>query len=183
MALFIGSFNPPTKAHLKIALEIRKYLDKIIMIPVNNHDKHLISIKDRINMLAFYQKKYSFIKVDDIMKNYSYFNYHILDLLCQKYNDYNIVIGSDILKKLNAFENSEYILNKYHFYVVTRNGDDVKKIINNDYLDYNDKFKIIDMNFDCSSTIARETIKNKGNLNKILDKDVISYIRNNHLYF
>lgn len=182
MALFIGSFNPPTLAHLNIALKLKKEFNKVIFVPVNSKSKRLINFKDRLNMLLIYKRKYVFFDVDDIMKNYSYFDYRILDILKNKYQDNKVIIGSDLLKKITLFDNYEYLLKNYYFYVISR-GEDVSKIIIKDFDKYKDHFNIIDFNLNISSTMARNMIKNKEDLKDILDIDVISYIRNNHLYF
>ena len=116
MALFIGSFNPPTLAHLNIALSLKKCFHKIIFIPVNSKSKELVNYKHRVNMLSIYKKKYSFIEIDEIMKNYSYFDYRILDILNKKYHDNNVIIGGDLLKNLKYFDNYEYLLENYIFY-------------------------------------------------------------------
>ena len=182
MALFIGSFNPPTLAHLEISLNLKNNFNKIIFVPVNSKNKKLINFRDRLNMLLIYKRKYSFIEVDDIMLNYSYFDYRILDILNKKYRDNTIIIGSDLLKNIKLFDNNEYLLKKYNFYVISR-GDDVLKIIKKDYNRFQNSFKIIDININISSTMARNMIKNNEDLTKILDDDIVSYIRNNHLYF
>ena len=132
MALFIGSFNPPTLAHLNIALSLKKCFHKIIFIPVNSKSKELVNYKHRVNMLSIYKKKYSFIEIDEIMKNYSYFDYRILDILNKKYHDNNVIIGGDLLKNLKYFDNYEYLLENYMFYVIKR-GEDIDEIIKSDY--------------------------------------------------
>ena len=182
MALFIGSFNPPTLAHLEISLNLKNNFNKIIFVPVNSKNKKLINFRDRLNMLLIYKRKYSFIEADDIMLNYSYFDYRILDILNKKYHDNTIIIGSDLLKNIKLFDNNEYLLKKYIFYVISR-GDDVLNIIKKDYNRFQNSFKIIDININISSTMARNMIKNNEDLTKILDDDIVSYIRNNHLYF
>lgn len=181
MALFIGSFNPPTLAHLTIALSLKNDFNKIIFIPVNSKYKKLIDFRHRVNMLKIYKRKYSFIDVDDIMLNYSYFDYRILDLLKEKYHDNIIIVGSDLFKKIKFFDNYEYLLNNYLFYVILRDNDTCDII--NDYLKYQDRIKLVNLKIDISSTQARYMLENKGNLLEILDSDVISYIKDNHLYF
>ena len=58
IGIYVGSFNPPHKGHIKIVNHlIKNYLDKIIIIPTGNYwDKlDLVSINDRINMLRLYE--------------------------------------------------------------------------------------------------------------------------------
>ena len=42
------------------------------------------------------------------MKNYSYLNYRIIDLLKKEYGDIGIIVGSDLLDKLDTFDNYDY---------------------------------------------------------------------------
>ena len=39
IGLFVGSFNPPTLAHLDICLKLKNEFNKIIFIPVNTNNK------------------------------------------------------------------------------------------------------------------------------------------------
>ena len=182
IGLFIGSFNPPTLAHLNICLKLENEFSKIIFIPVNTKDKNLVSILHRINMLKIYKKKYHFLDVDNIMYNYSYFDYRILDLLNMKYRDIKIIIGSDILDKLYKFDNKKYLLENFN-YVVIKRDNDVENIINSKYKKYKNHFEICDFESQISSTKVRELIKNNKSTKNIIDKDINDYIINNNLYF
>ena len=70
IGLFVGSFNPPTKAHLEICEVLKKYFSKIVLVPVNSKNKRLIDINERIYMLNIYKDKNDFLEVNSIMKNY-----------------------------------------------------------------------------------------------------------------
>ncbi len=181
VGLFIGSFNPPTLAHLKICLELKNKFSKIIFIPVNSKNKDLLSMYHRINMLNIYKRKYPFLEVDNIMKSYSYFDYRILDLLKKKYHEIKIIIGDDILLQFDKFDNRDYLLNNYNFVVVKRDTDKDNLIIDK-YHKYNDHFEIYDYCSNISSTMARNLIKNNNDTKNILDEEIKNYIRNNHLY-
>ena len=181
IGLFIGSFNPPTKAHIEICEKLEKEFKKIVLVPVNSKDKYLVSIRDRVNMLTILTRKYNYIEVTDIMKNYSYLNYRIIDLLKSIYGNISIIIGSDLLDKLDTFENYEYLLNNYKFYVLTRENN-TNKIINKKYFNYKDKFKVIEFNSNISSTMARCHIEKNLDTKNILDSDVLNYIKEHNLY-
>ena len=182
IGLFIGSFNPPTCAHLMVCLKLKDKFSNIIFIPVNTKNKNLISMYHRVNMLKIYTNKYRFLKIDNIMDNYSYFDYRILDLLKAKYKNIKIIIGSDILYNLDKFNNYEYLLKKYNYIVIER-GDNINNIIDLKYYDYRDHFEILDFNSDVSSTKARNLIKNHEDTKDILDSEIDFYIRKNNLYF
>ena len=181
IGIFIGSFNPPTLAHLEICKKLKKEFNKIIIVPVNSRDKHLASFKDRVNMLNILTREYNYIEINDIMNNYSYLNYRIIDLLKEEYGSISIIIGSDLLDKIDSFDNYEYLLNHYSFYVLTRDND-VNELISKKYFKYKDKFKIIEFNSNISSTMARCHINNNLDTKNILDRDVFNYIKEHNLY-
>ena len=180
--LFVGSFNPITKAHIEICLKLKDRFKKIVLVPVSSKDKELIDINSRINMLTILKNKYNFLEIDDVMKKYSYLNYRIIDLLKNKYGDINIIMGSDLLEKLEYFENYEYLLDNYQFTIISRNNIDVEKLIMNKYSNYQDKFKIIDYQSNISSTLVKEKIRNREDVSDLLDIDILDYIKKNDLY-
>lgn len=182
IGIFIGSFNPPTKAHIEICLKLKKIFPKIVLVPVNSNDKRLISINKRIDMLSILKNKYSFLEICTIMKKYANLNYRIIDLLSKEYGEINLIMGSDLLEKFDSFDNYELLLEKYHFTIITRNEIDIEKVIHDKYLKYHDKFKIIDYKSNISSSLVKKYLYEKKNVKSLLDKDILNYIQDNHLY-
>lgn len=183
VGIFIGSFNPPTLAHLEIALKLKNRYEKVVFVPVNTRYKHLLSMEDRVNMLRIYGIKYPFIEISNIMEKYSYLNYRIVDILKRDYSNIELIIGADLLDDLVNFDNYIYLLENYHFLVVTRNKIDTKKIIKDMYFKYQDKFTILNYSSGISSSMAREYLREKKSVATILDKDIYMYIKNKGIYF
>ena len=183
IGIFIGSFNPPTLAHLEIALLLQKELKKIVFVPVNSKEKKLVSLEKRIEMLLLLKRKYSFLEVDNIMKDYSYLNYRIINLLRKKYGEITLIIGSDLLESLDKYDNYQYLLENYTFLVIPRSNQSVEKMIHEKFLDYQKKFKIINYKSDISSSKVRELIKLKKDYKELLDKDVYLYLKTHQIYF
>lgn len=182
VGVFIGSFNPPTQAHLDICLKLENNFSKIVLVPVNSNNKNLININDRINMLNILKNKYSFLEISDIMRKYSYVNYRIIDLLNKEYNSINIIMGSDLLEKFDTFDNYDYLLNNYNFTIIPRENINVNKIINDKYKNYQNKFRVTDYKSNISSTIVKEYLKENKDLSNMIDKDIYCYIKENDLY-
>ena len=173
----MGSFNPPHKGHIKVVnyLLEKKIVDKILIVPTLNYwDKNdLIDIKDRINMLSFFANENIIIdqKHNDCIYTY--------DLLKEVQKDYPndsliVIIGADNVINLDKWKNYEKLI-KYPFIVMYRNNIDIKK-----YLDkMNGNFTILNdyPYVDISSTEIRNNLKNK-----YLDKRVLNYIKEHHLY-
>ena len=182
IGLFIGSFNPPTMAHVNICLKLKNNFEKIVLVPVNSKDKELISMKNRIDMLNILKNKYPFLEISNIMKDYSYLNYRIIDLLKKEYGDLNIIMGSDLLEKLDSFDNYRYLLDNYSFTIVPRGNTNIYKLINDKYSNYQKKISVLDYQSDISSTEARELLHSNKDLSNILDNDICQYIKENDLY-
>ena len=80
VGLFVGSFNPITKAHINIARHLinKKIVNKVILLPVVNNGKDLVSLDNRINLINLVIDNKHLI-VSDIMNNYSKFNYKVIN--------------------------------------------------------------------------------------------------------
>ena len=80
LGVFVGSFNPVHKGHIKIVNYIleKNYVDKVLIIPTGNYwDKNdIIDIKHRINMLKYYETDK--IKIDNTLNDIQY-TYQIIN--------------------------------------------------------------------------------------------------------
>ena len=104
LGIFVGSFNPVHKGHVKIVNYIldNKYVDKVLIIPTGNYwnKTDLINIKDRINMLKCYESEKIIIEQD--INNLKY-TYEIMNALKNRYKDDELylVLGADNIIKFN----------------------------------------------------------------------------------
>lgn len=186
LGVFIGSFNPVHKGHIKIANHLLKkdYIDKLLIIPTQNYwnKNNLINIQDRINMLKIFENKKIIINTKD---NNIKYTYNLLKKLEKEYqkDELYLIIGADNILRFKEWKNYKKIL-KYNIIIVNRN-----KININIYLDKlgkKDKYIIVNdlKNIDISSSLIRKLIKenNLEKLQKIIDKKVLAYIKNKNLY-
>ncbi|MCI9084383.1 MAG: nicotinate (nicotinamide) nucleotide adenylyltransferase [Bacilli bacterium] len=177
IGIYGGAFNPPHLSHIKIVKELlnKKYLDKIIIVPVGNYYQkdELINFKDRYNMLKLIFKDKNIIISDFENQNKIIYTYQTLDYFQNKYKDDQIyfITGADNIKQITSWKKYEYILDNYKILGIPRNKKTPKK----DNIIYaNITVKPI------SSTEIRKTEKDK--LSKYLDKKIINYIQKKHLY-
>ena len=188
IGIFVGSFNPPTKAHFeigKIVLE-KKIVAKVVYIPCDNLEKNdLINIEERVNLLKEMVNNNKDMIIDDFKLKDKQRNFTYKDIYSIK-NKYlkkiYIIIGSDTLNSLSEWENWKNLLQDFNFIVINRLNNNDLDIISNQYNEYKDKFIIVDYNNNISSTKVRKMIKNKENLENVLENNVIRYIKNNNLY-
>lgn len=199
IALYGGSFNPPTIAHALIAADILNKFDNIDEVWLepcgdNRPDKNVIvPAKMRYEMCQLVIEdilpKNLPVKVDNYeLENKKYFpTYYLLTELQEKYPDcqFIFILGLDILDDICNWEEYQKLLEEFEFIIETR-GD--YKVEDAKYLPK--KFQVIPFNFPVSSTLIREKIKENKNKSKPLNygvngltsPKVIDYIIKNKLY-
>ena len=182
IAVYVGSFNPVHKGHIKVVKKILKeYVDKVIIVPTMSYwnKNNLISISDRINMLKLYETKD--IVIDTKNNNYEV-TYQVLRNIQKEYKNDKIylVIGDDLLRDFDKWKNISEIL-KYNIIVIKRNNID--ESIYKKYEKYNFIVTNKISSKEISSTIVRSMIVN-GNKDvlKYIDLKVYDYIKRNNLY-
>lgn len=182
IAVYVGSFNPVHKGHIKVAkMVLKEYVDKVIIVPTMSYwnKNNLISIKDRINMLKLYKTKD--IVIDTKNNNYE-FTYQVLKNIQNEYKNDKIylVIGDDLLKDFEKWKNVSEIL-KYNIIVIKRN--DIDESIYKKYEKYNFIVTNKILSKEISSTIVRNMILNNSkDVLKYIDLKVYDYIKRNNLY-
>lgn len=185
IGLFVGSFNPITNSHLEIALDLlkEKTLNDIYFLSVNSSKNNLISLEDRQNLINLVKKEHKSLFSIDILHytKSGFFNHDILEKINKDISITHLIMGSDLFFKLKTFKNYENILKNYFFIIINRNEDDVLEEIKKNYFSFKDKFIIVSKIYPYSSTMARDNL-NQENINFILNKEVLAYINENHLY-
>lgn len=183
IGVYVGSFNPVHKGHIKVVKKVLKeYVDKVLIVPTLSYwDKNnLISITDRINMLKLYETKNILI---DTKNNKCKFTYQVLRNIKQEYKDSKIylIIGDDLLEYFDKWKNVDEILNNYNLIVIMRNNID--ESIYQKYKNYNLIVTNKISKNEISSTIVRSMVSNNNDkVLKYIDPKVYDYIKRNNLY-
>ena len=194
--VFFGTFNPVTKAHIKIASFVSNFFNnsKIIFVPVSDYysknslntpfikrvDMLKLAIKNNKNFIIETIEEEYFLKEHRQLKSYE-----TLNLLKLKYKDQlSFLIGTDNYFDLPNWYNVDNLLKKFKVIVYPR----IKNFIKEDmplYQKYKDDFIFIDCKeiFDISSSKARESINKDLDYDLLLDKEVKDYIIKNNLKF
>ena len=177
--VFGGSFNPPTKAH-KLILDKLFLLfkpDNIIIVPVgdNYQKKGLIDYTHRLEMVKLLDSR---VIVSTLENNDVYLGtYDLLKKLSEDYDDLYYVIGSDNLMKLDTWIDYKNLLKDFKFIVFNRYSVPLEDVILEKYPEFKDRFLIIQIDYDISSSKFRET--KDANL---IPSEVYDYIIENKLY-
>ncbi len=192
IGIFGGSYNPPHKMHLNIALELlnKKYVDKIIFIPTGSKYKYktnLVSDEKRLEMLRIMIKNDKRFEISDYeLKDEVVYTCETLAHFKETYPNDEIffICGADNLSYMDEWKNGLEILNNYKILVIDRKTNDLESILNK-FNEYRKNIIVAPIEArDVSSTEIRLLVKNKKyeELEKYLDKDITQYIKENKLY-
>ena len=178
LGVYMGSFNPPHKGHIKVANYLLKnnIIDKILIVPTLNYwnKNDLVDLHHRINMLKFYENDN--IKID--IKNNKYiYTYELVKVIEKEYpnDEIYLIIGADNIIDFNKWKNYQELL-KNKIIVMNRDNIDInlylKKLGNNNFIVIKD-YPFIKI----SSSDLRNNLDSK-----YIDKEVLNYINKYHLY-
>lgn len=182
IGFFGGSFNPPTIAHSKIVeTAIKEFgLDKLVIIPMGDkyEKSELISFSLRYEMLKETFKYNSKIEISNMQENqikrvFAIDSFKNINKIYNETDNY-FIMGLDNYSNICNWRNSKELLENYKYIVFKRNDIDIPK--------YRKNVNFYNISCNISSTEARDIIKNNGNLDNILNKETIEFIRQNNLY-
>lgn len=185
-----GSFNPPHKMHLDIAMELinKQYVDKVVFVPTGSkyeYKNNLLPDKNRLEMLQILVNKCDNLSVSDYeLKSEVVYTYQTLKYFkVENPNDeIYFICGTDNLSYMDKWMNSEEILSNYKILVIKRRGENINELLEK-FKKYKENIIVADIEQrDISSTEIRDKLKNKENVLDLLGNDVYEYIINNKLY-
>ncbi len=189
IGLYFGTFNPIHIGHLIIANHMveNSDLDEIWMVVTpHNPFKKKSSLLDnyhRLEMVHLATKDYDKIKPSDIEFNLPQPNYTINTLvhISEKHPSYNfnLIMGEDNLKSFHKWKNYEAILDDYSVYVYPRISEG---IIENQFKDHSKIHRVDAPIVQVSSTMVRNSIKEKKNIQPLLSKKVWKYVDEMNFY-
>ena len=127
IGIFGGTFNPPHKMHLKIALLLieKNYVDKVIFVPTGNkYDrKDLNNEIDRLNMVNLMIKDYKSLESSDYeLGKERVYTYQTLNYFKELYKNDEIyfICGVDNINNFETWKNYKYILDNFKVLVIAR---------------------------------------------------------------
>lgn len=198
VAVYGGSFNPPTIAHKKISKDILSIedVDKFIYLPVGDkYEKpELIESFHRLNMLNIIidELKEEGLNVEgsdlEVKSKKLLYTIDSLRELKKIHKDKEIafVMGTDNLIDFENWEKPLQLLEEFYFIIIERENQSVEKILEDfQFLkNYANKFIVLKKTSyqAVSSTFIRENINNLTIVKDYIDKEVLEYIEKNNLY-
>ena len=189
IGLYFGTFNPIHIGHLIIANHMVEHsdLDEIWMV-VTPHNpfkkkKSLLDNHHRFEMVYRATENYSKIKPSNIefklpQPNYTVYTLaHISDVYPNK--EFSLIMGEDNLKSLHKWKNYETILEHHHIYVYPRVSEGKTET----QFDKHPKIHTVAAPIvQISSTMIRNGIKDKKNIQPLLSNEVWEYVDEMNFY-
>lgn len=143
--VFVGAFNPPTKAHIELANEVREYLqfDSVIFVPskmdyirFDQKKDFVFSDEDRLRFLKTIAKHHKWMRVSsyELRRKRQPKTWNTLNTLeRQTGNELKLLVGSDKIKELETnWRYVEEICKKYGIVAMARKSDNLEEIIRKD---------------------------------------------------
>ena len=185
IAVFGGSFNPPTIAHIDLAKQIlqkTENIEKVIFVPVSTkyNKSGLAPDEERFNMLKTICDTEKGLEVSSIELDSSRQLYTIetLEKLQEQNPNYAIyfVLGTDNLKELETWHTAGKLLENFKVIVLERDNDSMENIIeNNNFLkEHKNSFIKLERieRIELSASYIREKLKNGESISDLVPKEI-----------
>lgn len=193
IGFFGGCFNPPTNAHINLAIKALKEckLDKVIFVPVGDFykKKDLVSGTHRYNMLKIACTGLKNIEVSDLEINIkqNLCATDAFELIARNYPNTDIffIMGADNFIDMANWKNPDELVKKYKYIVLDRGSIEIERYAEKDLKMNNDNLFIIENEGyrSCSSSKFRKNFREEKKYDKeIISDEVLDYIIENNLF-
>ena len=185
IAVFGGSFNPPTVAHINLAkqvLEEMNEIEKVIFVPVSTkyNKKGLAPDEVRLNMLKRICNSQENLEVSDLelKSERQLYTIETLRIIQEQKPEKEIyfLIGTDNLQELETWYKPDELLKNFKIIVLDRGEDNTEDIIEkSEFLKkYKSSFiKLKNMKkMNISSTYIREQLKLGNNVQDLVPEEI-----------
>ena len=154
VAIYGGSFDPPHLGHYNLVLKAIQDLeiDKLIVLPNFQNpwkEKTKFSPQKRFSLLQKLFSKFPKVEISsfEIDNGYPTKTIESVQYFSKLYSKIYLIIGADNLAKLELWDDYQEIITKVEFVVAKRGNIKIDK-----------KYKIIDIDFEISSTDLRKSL-------------------------
>ncbi len=185
IGLYFGSFNPIHIGHLIIGSFVSNFTDLeqvwFVVSPQNplKRSSSLLNEYDRLYLVQKAVENNHKFRASDIEFKLPRPSYtaDTLTYISEKYPEHNfyLIIGSDSLKNIHKWKNSEFLLSNYSFYVYQRPGFEVEETKGNINVL---KAPLLEI----SSTEIRNMIKSGNSVKYLMPEKVLEEIEKNGYY-
>lgn len=183
IGFFGGSFNPPTLAHFEIVKNAMSEfnLDKVVIVPMGDkyQKKDLISFEHRFNMLEKMFQSEDRVEISRMQANQEKISYAVdsFKMIDEKYqhDERFFIMGLDNFSQMKTWKNGKELILNRKFIVFERKNYSKENINSNNV-------RFIHANNNTSSSLVRQRIKVKEQVDNLVLPEVASYIHQEGLY-
>jgi len=189
IGLYFGSFNPPHKGHVQIALQCieESKLDEVwfIVSPQNpfKQTQELAHESDRLAMVKLASKPHAQLVASDIEFSLPRpsFTCDTLRKLTQQFtHEFYLIIGGDNWQNFHRWKEYLWILQNFRVLIYRRpESSDNNEITQEDRASIH---FISGQQLVVSATAVRNSIRNGENVDELIDDSVKNYIQEHRLY-
>jgi nicotinate-nucleotide adenylyltransferase len=187
IGLYFGSFNPIHIGHMAIANYMVEYTDIdqvwFVVSPHNplKNKSSLLNNYDRLELVRRAiddDERFKHCDIEFSLPQPSY-TVDTLTYLKEKYpnQDFELIMGSDNLKSIHKWKNSDFLLENYSLLVYPRPNIDVKQWIGHPRIRLTDS-----PSFDISASFIRKGIKDGKNLSHFVPEKAWKYMEASGFY-
>lgn len=191
IAVYGGSFNPPTIAHINLAQQIVSlpYVSKLMIVPVGDRytKSTLIPGYHRYNMLKQVENEKIVISDIELTSNKLLYTIDTLKLIKEKIKEeVFFVLGTDNLRDITNWKEYKTLLKEYKFLVINRDNDTLEQVLEDIKELKSYKSKFVPFKYSradgISSTMLRKKIRAGISINEFTIEKIQQYIKENNLY-
>jgi nicotinate (nicotinamide) nucleotide adenylyltransferase len=187
IAIFGGSFDPPGLHHRRIAEELAKHFDKVIVVPCGPRMDKITTV-DPVHRAAMVDATFRGMKNVEVelfdLENATFTRTHELDEKFSGQGQIWHVVGTEWILGASlgksaieiSWERGQEVWNVLQFAVITRQGFDFKD------QDLPPKHKLLNLKFVGSSAKIREELFHHKPINHLVIPEVDQYIKRYGLY-
>ena len=125
-ALFGGSFDPLTKAHLDVIEKLSERFDEVVVMPSKispfKQDVTAVDGAVRLNMLTTSTSTLKNVEVSsfELDSDKVSYTYNTVAHLIENGKKITLVMGSDMISSLDKWRNFDYLIKSVSFYFIPR---------------------------------------------------------------
>ncbi len=187
-ALFGGSFDPLTKAHLDVIEQISKRFDEVIVMPskISPFKTDVVAVDGsvRIAMIKECCKALKNVEISDFEVNnpeVSY-TYTTVEYLKSMGKNITLVMGSDMIPSLYKWRNFDYLVDNVSFFFIQRPFFDMDYEKIHDYQKLGAKIEIADFIGEEGSSSLLKVAVAFNKQSEVVPPIVEKYVNTNGLY-
>lgn len=188
LALFGGSFDPITNAHMSVIKELSARFSEVVVMPshVSPFKREAETAPDsvRFNLIKECCKDYKNVTVSDyeLSKGNVSYSYETVEYFKNQGKTVYFTIGSDMLADLNKWKNAEYLKENAVFYLVKRPYFNIDELLLQQRLDEGFKIEVAPFTGAEGSSSLLKVAVAFSKEEEVVPQVVASFVKENNLY-